>query len=316
MRLLITWKDLNEADLQLIETQTGATMLLGHSKEETLELASQADVIFGFVSPEILLAAGRCQWLQTPYAGAETILGTPWGNPQMIYTNGRGIFGPPIGEHVVGLILAFNRGLHLARDNQRQKVWKPKLQNSFRELTGSTVGILGYGDLGSQVAKRLCGFGCNVVGFRQHPQGDEPYATAVYALDQFEPFASQLDYLVCTLPHTEKTAGFLNQKRMQLLPEHAIIVNVGRGTLIPTDDLILALQQGWIAGVALDVTDPEPLPVESPLWEMDNVIITPHNSGLTPFHKERALEIFLKNWQHFMKDGTPKINVVNLQLGY
>ncbi|NMA62314.1 MAG: D-2-hydroxyacid dehydrogenase [Firmicutes bacterium] len=316
MRLLVTWKDLTELDLKLIQRETKATLLRGNSQGETLELAPYADVIFGFVSPEILKVAVNCQWLQTPYAGAEKILGTPWGNPKMIYTNGRGIFGAPIGEHVVGLILSFNRGLYLARDNQRRRLWEPRLDHSFRELTGSTVGILGYGDLGSQVAKRLRGFECKIIGFRQYPQGNESYADVVYSLDQFDEFAPHLDYLVCALPHTEKTVGFLHKKRMQLLPEHVIIINVGRGSLIRTEDLILALQEGWIGGAALDVTDPEPLPTDSPLWEMDNVLITPHNSGFTPFHKERALEIFFKNWKCFQEDGAPKFNVVNRKLGY
>jgi len=100
------------------------------------------------------------------------------------------------------------------------------------------------------------------------------------------------------------------------LPKHVIIVNVGRGSLIPGDDLIFALEQGIIAGAGLDVTDPEPLPNESPLWKMPNVIITPHNSAFTPFHKERLMQIFLENWDHFKANGEPKINVVDEQLGY
>lgn len=316
MRLLIVWNDLDAVDLRKIADYTGATVLIGSSKGETLALAPTADVIFGFVSADILEVAGNCRWLQTPYAGAETILNAKWGNPQMIYTNGSGIFGPCIGEHVVGFILSFNRGLHLARDHQNQREWRPKLGIPFRELTGATVGILGYGDLGRQVAKRLNGFGCRVIGFRQHPKGSEPYADAVYGIDRFDEFLGELDYLVCTLPHTAKTIGFLDKNRMQRLPKHAIIVNVGRGSLIPTDDLIFALEQKWIAGAALDVTDPEPLPPESPLWGMSNVLITPHNSGYTVFHKERALEIFLENWRHFRNDGSPRINVVSYKLGY
>lgn len=316
MHLLINWKDLTLEDLDLIQNKTNATLLVGNSKEETLSLAPRADVIFGFASAGLLEVASNCRWLQTPYAGAETILNASWGNPEMIYTNGRGIFGPPIGEHVVALILSFNRGLHLARDNQKLQLWDPNVSYEFRELTGSTVGILGYGDLGSQVAKRLSGFDCEIIGFRQYPKGNEAYAKEVFSLAEFDLIAPKLDYLVCTLPHTEKTSGFLSKKRMQLLPEHAIIINVGRGSLIPTDDLVLAIQEGWIRGAALDVTDPEPLPKEHPLWNLDNVLITPHNSGFTPFHKQRALAIFFQNWRHFIEDGVPRVNVVDPKLGY
>lgn len=316
MRLLINWKELTPEDLDLIRERTQATLLQGNSKEELLELAPQADVIFGFIFSGLLEAATNCSWLQTPYAGAESVLAATWGNPEMVYTNGRGIFGPPIGEHVLALILAFNRGLHIARDNQKKQLWEPNFSYEFKELTGARVGVLGYGDLGSQVAKRLKGFDCEIIGFRQHPQGNEPYAQAVYSLDEFDQMAPNLDYLVCTLPHTEKTVGFLNKKRMQLLPEHAIIINVGRGSLIPTDDLILAINNGWIRGAALDVTDPEPLPREHPLWNLENVIITPHNSGFTPYHKQRALEIFFENWRYFREGGLPKVNVVDSKLGY
>ncbi len=317
MRLLVTWNDLNDVDLQKIRQETGATVFEGFTKEKALKWAPEADVILGgFSTVQVLKEAVNCRWLQSPFAGAEDILAAKWGNPQMILTNGSGIFGPNISEHVLGFILSFNRGLHLARDNQNQKKWEPRLPIPYRELTGSTVGILGYGDIGSHVAKRLQGFGCRVLGFRQHPRGQEPYTEAVYGIDRFEEFLGEFDYLVCSLPATKKTIGFLDKNLLQRLPKHAIIINVGRGSLIPSQDLILALQEKWIAGAALDVTDPEPLPLDSPLWTMPNVIITPHNSGYTVFLKERALQIFFENWKHFKKTGTPGINVVSSTLGY
>lgn len=317
MRLLVLWKELDKQDLAQIQEVTGAEVLLGFTKEEAVRLAPEADVILGgFVSRDVLARAVNCRWLQLPFAGVERILAAEWGNPQMILTNGRGIFGPNISEHVLGFMLSFNRGLHLARDNQTRRKWEPHLPIPFRELTGSTVGILGYGDLGSHVAKRLTGFDCRVLGFRQHPQGNERWAEAVYSIDRFPEFLGQLDYLVCTLPETAKTRGYLNKDLLRRLPRHALVINVGRGSLIPTEDLILALEEGWIAGAALDVTDPEPLPEDSPLWTMPNVILTPHNSGFTAFHKARALEIFFQNWKHFQATGTPKINVVSRELGY
>ncbi|NMB02223.1 MAG: D-2-hydroxyacid dehydrogenase [Firmicutes bacterium] len=316
MRLLVVWKDLDDADLTLIKKKTGATVLKGFTKEEALKWAPDADVILGWASSEVLAEAVKCRWLQAPYAGAERILAARWGNPEMVFTNGRGIFGSNIAEHVLGFILSFNRGLHLARDHQNQRIWEPRLPIPFRELTGATVGILGFGDIGRQVARRLQGFDCRVLAFRQHPQGEEEYAEAVYGMDRFEGFLAEFDYLVCSVPETPKTIGFLNRNLLQRLPAHCLVVNVGRGSLIPGEDLLLALQEGWIAGAALDVTDPEPLPVDHPLWTMPNVIITPHNSGLTVFHKERALNIFFENWHHFVAEGSPKINVVNRSLGY
>lgn len=314
MNVLITWKYLADTDIRILKKQIGANVIKSSSKEEAIKLAPRADVIFGHPSADILLAASKCRWLQTPYAGVEKILAAKWANPQMEITNGSGIFGPPIAEHAIGLILAFNRGLHIARDNQNKQRWNTNATYSFQELSSATVGILGYGDLGSHVAKRLENFGCRIVVFRNHPTGSEEHE--VYQLSSFPDFAGELDYLVCTLPETPETIGFLNKNRMQLLPKHAIIVNVGRGSLIPAHDLIYVLEQKIIAGAGLDVTHPEPLPSESPLWAMPNVIITPHNSAFTPFHKERILRIFLDNWHYFQTEGKPKINIVDPYLGY
>lgn len=316
MRLLVTWTDLREKDLEHIAAETGADVLQGFETEEALNLAREADVILGgFMSPEVLAKAVNCRWLQSPYAGVERILAAKWGNPEMILTNGRGIFGPNISEHVLGLILSFNRGLHLARDNQNRKIWEPRLPLPFQELTGATAGILGFGDIGRHVAKRLAAFDCRVLGFRQHPSAGEE-GQGVYAIDRLPEFLGSLDYLICALPETEKIVGFLNKNLLRLLPKHAIIVNVGRGSLIPAADLVQALEEGWIAGAALDVTSPEPLPVDSPLWAMPNVIITPHNSGFTAFFKQRALQIFFTNWQHFSETGSPRMNLVDPSLGY
>lgn len=311
MNLLVTWQHLSDYDLEFIQAKTGATVLKGFTQEEARQHAPMADVIFGgFDAAPILQYAVKCRWMQTPFAGVESILAAKWGNPQMILTNGRGSFGPNISEHVLGMILSFNRGLHLARDQQNQRVWQPRLPIPFRELTGATVGILGFGDIGRQVARRLAGFDCKVVGFRQHPTDD------AYGMDVFDDHLPTFDYLVCALPETPKTIGFLHKERLKRLPKHAIVVNVGRGSLIPTDDLIQALEERWIAGAALDVTSPEPLPAESPLWSMPNVIVTPHNSGYTALLKERSLQLFFQNWRHFIETGYPQINRVSASLGY
>lgn len=314
MNVLITWKFLDDTDVELLRQKTGVNVIKSDSKEHALELASHADVVFGFPSTEILQAAVNCKWLQTPYVGVERILRSEWGNTEMVVTNASGCFGPPIAEHAIGLILAFNRGLHLARDNQNGQVWNMNTNYPFRELSNATVGILGYGDLGRNIAIRLAGFGCRTIAFRNNPTGHEKHK--VHSLESFPDLAGELDYLICALPETPKTIGLFDKNMMQLLPKHVIIVNVGRGSLIPGDDLIFALEQGIIAGAGLDVTDPEPLPNESPLWKMPNVIITPHNSAFTPFHKERLMQIFLENWDHFKANGEPKINVVDEQLGY
>jgi phosphoglycerate dehydrogenase-like enzyme len=316
MNILVSWDMLDANDVELIRDRTGAAVLQAESKEQLGELISQADVIFGFVHPSLLARAERCHWLQIPYAGVERVVSVPWGNPEMVLTNGSGIFGPNIAEHVMGMILAFNRGLHVARDYQHSRTWQWAKPYSFRELTESCVGILGFGDIGRHVAKRLAGFDCQVIAFRTVPRGDEGYASEVYALSELDQHLPRLDYLVCALPHTPKTAGFLHKERLRRLPKHAVVINVGRGSLIPEQDLVEVLKAGELAGAGLDVLPQEPLPAESELWSLPNVIITPHNSGLTPFFKARALEIFLENWASFVETGSPVRNVVEREKGY
>lgn len=316
MNLLVAWSQLNQEDVEKIRQHTGAKILQAQSKEDLPELVAQADVIFGFVPPVLLSKAVRCRWLQIPYAGAEAVLAAEWGNPEMVLTNGSGVFGPNIAEHVIGMILTFNRGLHVARDHQKDRLWRWESDYPFRELTNSTVGILGFGNIGQHVAKRLSQFGCKIVGFRTRPQGNEEHVQAVYPLAEIDDHLGSLDYVVCALPHTSSTIGFLGKERLAKLPRHAIVINVGRGSLIPEKDLIEALTEGIIAGAGLDVLPEEPLPKESKLWAIPNLVITPHNSGLTPYHTERALDIFLENWKSFVQKGRPHRNVVDISRGY
>lgn len=157
---------------------------------------------------------------------------------------------------------------------------------------------------------------CHIIAFRTIPRGDEPYAHEVHPLDELDEHLPRLDYVVGALPHTPKTAGLLNRERLRRLPCHAVVINVGRGSLIPEEDLVEALKAGEIAGAGLDVLPAEPLPPESELWSLPNVIITPHNSGFTPFFKSRALDIFLTNWESFVETGRPVRNVVERERGY
>lgn len=313
MQLMISWNQLNDEQLEEIRKKTGANLLISHSKEEAMELIPQAEVALGFVPPEVLVYGSSLKWLQLPYAGVERVLSEPWGNKDMIVTNGSGIFGPCIAEQVIGMLLSFTRGLHYARDYQKEERWQ--WDYPFGELTGRTVGLLGFGDIGTQVAKRLVNFDTKLIGIRQNPRGDEPYVERMVSISQLDEILPELDFLVCSLPHTDQTVGLLDARRISRLPKHAVIINVGRGSLIVEADLAEAIQSGDLLGAGLDVTSEEPLSTDSPLWGLKNVIITPHNSGMTPHHIPRALDIFFHNWQAFCQGG-PMRNVVNPKAGY
>ncbi len=314
MRILVIWNSsLKETELEQLRAETGADIIVAKSPEEARAQAPNADVIFGFARGDLLPHAVNTQWTQVPYAGVEGLLRAQWGNPSMILTNGSGIFGKCIAEHILGMLLSFTRGLHVARDHQRQANWHWRYP--MRELYGRTVGIVGFGDIGEETAKRLKAFDNYVIGLRSNPAKLSRYADEMLSIKALDTVLPRLDFLVCALPHTEATTGLLTGERLRRLPNHAFVVNVGRGSLFVEEDLVEALQSGTIAGVGLDVTREEPLPADSPLWKMENVILTPHNSGQTPRHWERALDIFVKNWQRF-NNGEPMLNTVDYRRGY
>lgn len=313
MRLLVSWNEITDEDIVRIREFTQVDVIVTNTKEEARALIQDADVVFGSLSPELLKYARKLKWLQVAYAGVERLVGVEWANPDMILTNGSGIFGPCIAENVIGMLLSFNRGLHFARDYQNKAQWN--WEYPFKELQNSTVGLLGYGDIGKNVAKRLQGFDVRIIGIRQNPTGHEPYAEKMVPIREFDRVIPELDYLICSLPETAQTVGLMDANKLHKLPTSAFVINVGRGSLFIEKDLIEALEQGSIAGAGLDVTSEEPLPDSSPLWQMPNVILTPHNSGQTPKHLSRAVDLFAGNWQKFIA-GEPLDNVVERALGY
>ena len=316
MNILITWPGISEEGIRRISEHTNAQIWVSQNKEHAESLIAEADVGVGFVPPSLLARASRMRWLQTGYAGVEGVLAAEWGNSEMLLTNGSGIFGPNIAEQIIGMMIAFTRGLHRARDFQKEKQWR--WEYTFGELYGATVGLLGYGDIGRATAERLKPFGCKMLAVRrQAPQdraGDD-LVDGVYPMDALDEVLPQCDFLVCSLPHTEQTAGLLGLDRLRMLPRTAVVVNVGRGSLLPEDDLVEALESGIISGAGLDVTEQEPLPSSSKLWELGNVLLTPHNAGNTPFHEERFLGIFLDNWDRFI-EGKSLRNLVEKNHGY
>ncbi len=313
MKLLVMWDGLKEDAIEAIRQKTGAEVYVAENQQDAGKLIADADVAFGFVPTHLLEKAHALQWLQTAYAGVERILDSPWGNPDMILTNGSGIFGPCISEHIIGMMVGFSRGLHIARDHQWKRQWR--FAYPMAELTGAAVGLLGYGDIGRETAKRLQPFGCILRAIRRSVSEPDQYLDSVHTMDQLDSLLPELDYLVCSLPHTDETAGLITLERMKRMPKTSVIINVGRGSLIPEDDLVAALKDGVIAGAGLDVTPREPLPDDSALWSLENLVLTPHNSGWTPYHVQRGLRIFFQNWDRFIH-GDPLINQVEPNKGY
>lgn len=314
MKLLIT-RSLSEEDLNRIrEVAPDIEVILAGTEEEAEEKAGDAEIIFaGRFNQAIFQRAYRLKWVQAGSAGVEGYLSIPGlVESPVILTNASGVFDQPIAEHVLAMILSFTRGLHLLRDQQLQGVWKYVRP---LDLAGSTLGIVGLGSIGRELARKAQALGMRVLAIRRHPQKTEVPVDALWGREGLPELLRQSDHIVLSLPLTPETRHIIGRDQLALMKPTAYLYNIGRGALIDEEALIEALQESRIAGAGLDVFEQEPLPPENPLWKMPHVILTPHEAGASPSNHHRLMALFLDNLRRFLR-GEPLRNVVNKQWGY
>lgn len=277
----------------------------------------ESDVLFTHqISAERVAGAPRLKWVQTIGAGIEWLL-TPEvrAREDLRVTNTSGIHGQAIAEHVLGFIAMWSRQLHRAVRQQSEARWDAApLREHLGSLAGATLGIVGYGAIGQRIAEIAVAFGMRVIALKRTP-GAIPAVDRVFGPGQLAAFLKDAEYVVNALPLTETTRGFFGAKEIAAMRSDAVLINIGRGATVDTDALVDALRSGRIAGAALDVTDPEPLPAEHPLWSLENVILTPHCAGAHPGYTQRASAIFLENLARFVA-GNPLVNQVDKHAGY
>jgi phosphoglycerate dehydrogenase-like enzyme len=277
---------------------------------------AEVAVITGWLEQERLREARALRWAQTVGAGVERLL-TPEvvARGDLVITNASGIHAQPIAEHAFGLLLSFARNLHLAAARQHEAQWQSQpYRESLRTLEGKTLGVLGLGAIGQRIATIGAAFGLRVIGLRRTPVPVAGVAE-VYGPVDLHRFLTQSDLLVNILPLTAATRGWIGAPELAALPRGAFFVNLGRGGTVDTPALVEALRSGHLAGAGLDVTEPEPLPSDHPLWRLPNVIITPHYSGAQPEYFRRLGELFLQNLRRYVR-GEALLNVVDKHAGY
>ncbi len=295
-------------------------------------LLPEVEIICTFVAPFDLALTPNLRWVQAYQAGIDRLRDTPLWHSDILITGASGVHSVQIGEYVLSVLLALAHHLPTALRFQAEGRW-PERRETYRlattELRGRTVGILGYGAIGREVARLAAGFGMRILAMKRaessvnfdgwtppgtgDPDGSLP--AQFYDPAQLHAMLPQCDMLVLALPLTEQTHHIIDQAELALLPEHALVVNIGRGPLINHEALVTALEAGKIAGAALDVTEPEPLPSTSPLWHMENVLITPHVSGLSLYYDDRLVDLFCANLRHYL-EGEPLHNLVRREQGY
>lgn len=284
--------------------------------EETFrEAAADAEAVLGAFPPE-WLEGTDVKWVHLPFAGVNRHAGRP-GVAGRIMTNSSGAFGATIAEHCLAMLLAFARHLPAYLKQAEQGLWKDC--GSEWGLIGRTALVLGTGDLGTQTALRLKAIGLRVLGCRRTPGAAEGPYDEMHTSDEIDALLPAADAVFCCLPSTPATVRMLDARRLGLMRDDAVLINVGRGDLIDTDALVALLEKGKFTGVGLDVTDPEPLPQDHPLWHFANVIITPHVSGIGFGHlgqtQSDVWKIALEDLRRWCA-GEPLVNVVDQAQGY
>jgi phosphoglycerate dehydrogenase-like enzyme len=294
-----------------------------------------ADGFLGKITPAMLKQADRLRWVQSFTASLEHYLFPALTAHPCVLTNARGLFGDVIADQVMGYVLCFARNLHTYAARRIERRYEPEggeagrvdlasgpgvvnaMDRATIYLPRSTMGVIGMGGIGREVARRATAFGMAVRGVDRFPDrvGPTPGVDRVDGLDRLADLLAWSDFTVIAAPHTPETEGLFDAETLAMLRPSSYLINVGRGAIVVLDALVAALRAGSLAGAALDVYEVEPLPPGHPLWDFPNVILTPHTAGYSPVVAERHLALLVENVGRFVRNE-PLLNVVDKALWF
>lgn len=278
--------------------------------------AAEIEIVAGHFSPTLLAQLPNLRWAQQWGAGVDWLMRHPdQAARDFMLTNASGVHAVPISEHIMAMLLMFARGLHhAARAQADHRWWRPERQDVF-ELEGKTMLLIGIGAIGSRTAQLALAHGMRVEAVRRDASVATPGIALTVGPEQLTQRLPHADVVVLTTPLTNETRHMINTEQLRAMRSTAYLINIGRGGTVNQEALIQALREGWIAGAGLDVFEAEPLPESSPLWSMENVIITSHYAGNNPHYNERAIAIFLDNLGRYQR-GEDMRNLVDKRVGY
>jgi phosphoglycerate dehydrogenase-like enzyme len=304
--------------LEALPPETG--LAVGDNVEAFERAASDATIIFSWsISGELLRKVWRMcprvRWVHSRSAGLDDVLFPELIESPAPLTNGSGVFSQSLGEFFLGAALFFAKGFRRMVRSQEAGIWDPF---DIVEVSGQTVGIVGYGDIGRACAARAKAVNMRVLAVKRHGPllyNMDPLVERTYGPEGLEEVLSQSDYVVVAAPLTRETRSMISDAQFNVMKADAVIINVGRGPVIDEPAMVRALESRRIKGAALDVFDREPLPAGHPLFSLDNVLLSPHCADHTPDWLERAMTFFLEQYGRYRK-GEPLLNVVDKTLGY
>ncbi|MEF2096515.1 D-2-hydroxyacid dehydrogenase [Bacillus sp. CFBP9009] len=315
-RKLIISQNLHELLLQKIkELVPEWTVITGRSPEIWRDHIADAEVIAGWKAEmSVSIDASEVKWIQTWSAGVNALPLENLEQKNVQITTANGVHAYPISETIFALMLALTRKVDTYIKQQQTKTWHHA--HMKQEIHEKTIGIIGVGKIGKETAKIAKAFGMTVLGMR-HSDKSEEFVDEMFTQEHLNDLLPRCDYIVVTLPLTPETRNMFGKKEFRLMKRSAFFINIGRGNLVIQNELVQALMDKEIAGAGLDVFETEPLPENSPLWELDNVIITPHTSGNTEFYDQRLIhDIFMPNLKNYLNGKELSTNLLDYKKGY
>ena len=299
---------------QITSSVDGAELLTPESEAETLEVMPQVEVVFGGLSPEMFRRGERLRWVQTWGAGVDGQLFKAFVDSNVVLTSGRGTVGVHLAEHAMALLLGLTRGIAWA---VRKPGWDQRMpiRNASWELVELTMGIVGLGGTGRELAVRANAFGMRVVAVDPENVDVPACVAACWKMDRFHRLLTVSDVVAVCAPLTPDTRGLFDERAFRSMKSSALLINVTRGGIMDEAALVAALMCKQIAGAGLDVTPVEPLPPEHPLWQLDNVLITPHTAGGSPNRQDRIVNLFCENLKRLVA-GRPLLSIIDKSKGY
>jgi phosphoglycerate dehydrogenase-like enzyme len=290
--------------------------VLAIADEKGLKAAADSEVALSGNNPrrvrKLLDATPKLRWYHTVSAGVDNMPLPELAKRGIVLTNNSGSYDIQIAEHLLAFVFAASRQLHRYRDSQRANEWK---EAEHQELRDATIVVFGMGSIGGEIARLAAALGMRVIGVRRTAGSPGPGIDRVVPADRLAEVVGEADYLAIAAPLTAETRGAISREVISRMKPTAWIMNIARGAIVDEPAMIEALQAKRIAGAALDVFETEPLTPDSPLWSLENVIVTPHSSGSGPRVRERTLALFAENLRRY-KAGEPLLNRVDYETGY
>ena len=310
MKFLI-YPPISDAELAQLQRVAGnAEVIHAHDEATVRAHIADADGLYGTLTPALLAQAHKLRWVQAPVAGVERYLFPELVNSDVTVTNMAGIYSDQIADHAIMFLLMFARGMHIYFRRQLARQWQMGVP--VIHVADQTLGVVGLGGIGNEVARRGHALGMRVLAVDAKPRSKPDHVAELWSIDRLDEMLTEADFVVLCVPHTPETAKLFTLPRLQRMKPTAYLINISRGVVVDLADVTSALQTRVIAGAAFDVFEVEPLPADHPLWGMENVLITPHMASNldSPHIPTRRIGVVVENLRRFVA-GEPLNNVID-----